>query len=133
LHLGIPMDVQLTDLASLQYTVYSSKKYDMVLFGWRLSDQPAYLCEWFGAGGQFENNSVRLQSTCEATVVESDLERARGQVFELQSILLEELPFIPLYSETTHDAFQNVEYPFQNVPGGLSGLYGDPSHAMPVK
>lgn len=133
LHLGIPMDVQLTDLASLQYTVYSSKKYDMVLSGWRLSEYPGYLCEWFGPGGQFENNSSRLRSTCEAAAVESDLETARGQVFELQSILSEELPFIPLYSETTHDAFQNVEYPFQSVPGGLNGLYGAPSHAMPAK
>lgn len=133
LHLGIPMDVQLTDLASLQYTVYSSKKYDMALFGWRLSEHPGYLCEWFGAGGQFEHNSNRLRSTCEAVAVESDLEKARSQVFELQSILSEELPFIPLYSETTHDAFQNVKYPFQNVTGGLSGLYGAPSHAMPAK
>jgi ABC-type transport system substrate-binding protein len=133
LHLGIPMDVQLTDLASLQYTVYSSEKYDMTLFGWRLSDQPAYLCEWFGVGGQFENNSNRLRSTCEAVTVESDLETARGQVFELQSILSEELPFIPLYSEMTHEVFQNVEYPFQSVLGGLSGLYGAPSYAMPAK
>ena len=133
LHLGIPVDVELTDLASLQYSVYSSGKYDMVIFGWRLSEYPAYLCEWFGAGGPFENNSGRLKSTCEALAAESDLEAAKRQVFELQSILSEELPFIPLYSETTQDIFQNVEYPFENVSGGLRNLYGAPSYAMPAK
>lgn len=133
LHLGIPLDIQLTDLASLQYSVYSSEKYDMAIFGWRLSEYPAYLCEWFGAGGQFENNSDRLKSACEALAVESDLEAARSQIFEIQSILSEELPFIPLYWETTQDVFQNVAYPFENVPGGLSNLYGVPSYAMPAK
>jgi peptide/nickel transport system substrate-binding protein len=133
LHLGIPMDVQLTDLASLHYSVYSSGKYDLAIFGWRLSDYPAYLCEWFGPGALFENNSDRFGSTCEALAVESDLEMARSRVFEVQSILLEELPFVPLYPETAYEAFQNVEYPFESVQGGLRVLYGAPSYAMPAK
>jgi peptide/nickel transport system substrate-binding protein len=133
LHLGIPIDVQSTDPASLQYSVYSSKKYDMALVSWKLSEYPGYLCEWFGVGGQFEYASDRLQSACEALAVESDLEAAREKVFAIQSILSEDLPFVPLYTETTYDVFQNVEYPFAQVPGGLSGLYGAPSYAIPAK
>jgi ABC-type transport system substrate-binding protein len=133
LHLGIPIDVQSTDLASLQYSVYSSKKYDMALVSWQLSEYPGYLCEWFGAGGQFENNNDQLKSTCEALAAESDLELAREQMFTLQSILSEDLPFVPLYTEATYDVFQNVEYPFEQVLGGLSGLYGAPSYAIPAK
>jgi peptide/nickel transport system substrate-binding protein len=133
LHLGIAVQVELTDLASLQYAVYSSEKYDMAIMGWRLSEYPDYLCEWFGAGGQFEYASDRLKSACEALAVESDLEAARAQVFAIQSILSEDLPFIPLYTDITYDAFQNVEYPFGAVPGGLSGMYGAPSYAIPAK
>ncbi len=133
LHLGIPIDVQLTDLASLQYSVYSSEKYDMAILGWRLSEYPGYLCEWFGAGGQFEYASDSLQSACGALAVESDLDAARDQVFTIQSILNEDLPFIPLYIESAYDVFQNVEYPFGGVSGGLSGLYGAPSYAIPAK
>jgi len=139
LHLGIPMDVELTDLASLHYAVYSSEKYDLAIFGWRLSEYPSYLCEWFGSGKQFENNplygdnSSRLKSKCEALAVESNLEKAQENVFEIQSVLMEELPFIPLYSDITYDAFRNVQYPFESVLGGLSGLYGAPSYALPAK
>ncbi len=133
LHLGIPIDVETTDSASLEYSVYSSKKYDMALVGWRLSEYPGYLCEWFGAGGEFEYASNRLQRACEALAVESNLEAARDQMFTIQSILGEDLPFIPLYAEATYDIFQNVEYPFEHVPGGLSGLYGAPSYAIPAK
>jgi peptide/nickel transport system substrate-binding protein len=133
LHLGIPIDVEMTDPASLEYSVYSSKKYDMALVGWRLSEYPGYLCEWFGTGGQFEYASDRLQRACEALGVESDLEAARDQLFTIQSILAEDLPFVPLHVKTIHDVFQNVEYPFGVVPGGLSGLYGAPSYAIPAK
>jgi ABC-type transport system substrate-binding protein len=133
LHLGIPIAVQLTDLASLQYAVYSSGKYDMAVMGWRLSAYPGYLCEWFGAVGQFENTGSRLGSACEALAVESDLARAQVKLFEVQSILMDELPFIPLYAQSTYDAFQNVSYPFDEAVGGLSGLYGAPSYAMPAK
>jgi peptide/nickel transport system substrate-binding protein len=133
LHLGIAVQLELTDLASLQYSVYSSEKYDMAILGWRLSEYPGYLCEWFGAGGQFEYVSDRLQSACGALEVESDLGAARDQVFRIQSILAEDLPFVPLYTESTYDVFQNVGYPFAQVPGGLSGLYGAPSYAIPAK
>jgi peptide/nickel transport system substrate-binding protein len=133
LHLGIAVQVELTDLAGLQYAVYSSEKYDMAILGWRLSEYPDYLCEWFGAGGEFEYANEQLQSACGALAVESDLEAARTQVFAIQSILSEDLPFIPLYTNATYDAFQNVAYPFDAVPGGLSGMYGAPSHAIPAK
>jgi ABC-type transport system substrate-binding protein len=125
--------VQWTDPASLQYAVYSSQKYDMALVGWRLSEYPGYLCEWFGVGARFENPASRLGSACEALALEPDLEAARVQVFEIQSILTEEVPFVPVYEQGTQDVFQNVTYPFEGVLGGLSGLYGAPSYAIPAK
>jgi ABC-type oligopeptide transport system substrate-binding subunit len=62
----------------------------------------------------------------------SDLDEARKQIYELQSILAQDLPFIPLYSGVTYDAYRNISYPFDSVPGGLSGIYGAPSLAVPA-
>jgi peptide/nickel transport system substrate-binding protein len=130
--LGIPLIVKLVTTADIRYEVLSSKNYDMAILNWNLSLYPGYLCDWFGAGGQFEYGSERLQSECEALAVTSDLEAARGHIFQIQSVLMEDLPFIPLYADTRYDAYHNVRYPFENVLGGLGGLYGAPSYAMPA-
>jgi ABC-type transport system substrate-binding protein len=130
--LGISLTVQSEDEADIRYAVFSSGDYDMAILGWRLSHYPGYLCEWFGAQGQFDYNESRLWSECEALAVESDLEIAQQHVFEIQSILVQDLPFIPLYADFTYDAYRNIRYPFDSVLGGLSGLYGAPSLAIPA-
>lgn len=133
LHLGIPIEVKLTDAAGLQYAVYSSGKYDLALFGWRLSEYPAYLCAWFGSGKQFENRNDQLRAGCEALQSTTDLEAAKNLFFEIQSTLYAELPFVPLYAEATFSRTQNVEYPFASVLGGLTALYGAPAEATPLR
>ena len=62
----------------------------------------------------------------------SDLETARQQLTQIQERLAEQLPFIPLYSGLTHDAYQGIRYPFEQVLNGLSGVYGAPSLALPL-
>jgi ABC-type transport system substrate-binding protein len=132
-YLGIPSTVEFTDPEGLRYAVYSSGEYDLAILGWGLGLYPGYLCDWFGAGGQFDYGREGLKSECEALAVDSDLESARRRVFEIQSILMEDLPFLPLYTKFTYDAYRNVQYPFESVLGGLGGLYGAPSHAIPVR
>ncbi len=131
--LGIPLTMKLVDAADIRYSVFSSKKYDMAIIGWNLSLYPGYLCEWFGPQGQLEYGSDRLGSECEALAVESDLDLARQHISQIQSILMEDLPFIPLYADVRYDAYRNIRYPFENVLGGLPGLYGAPSFAMPAQ
>jgi ABC-type transport system substrate-binding protein len=131
--LGIPMAVQyLPGFEELRYAVFSSHQYDMAIIGWRVSEYPGYLCDWFGDGNPFGYHSDRLQSACEALNLTTDLDEARKQVFEIQSVLTEDLPFIPLYSGLTYDAYRNISYPFPSVLGGLSGVYGAPSLAIPA-
>src|SRR5258706_378557 len=130
-NLGIPLNVEQVNPEDIRYEVLSSKKYDMAILGWSLSLYPGYLCQWFGGQGQFYYGSDRLKSECEALEVDSDLDSARQHVFEIQSILAKDLPFIPLYAGVTYDAYRNIHYPFESVSGGLVGLYGSPSYAMP--
>jgi len=58
--------VQEVNTNDVVYAVYSSQKYDMALMGWRLSEYPAYVCEWFGEENLFLYNSDRFKSTCDA-------------------------------------------------------------------
>ncbi|GAB4505454.1 MAG: hypothetical protein Fur0043_24490 [Anaerolineales bacterium] len=130
---GLEVQVQEVDWDTLWYAVYGSGSYDLALLGWRLSRYPAYLCEWFTSGGQnpFAYNGSRLRSACEAWSGTSNLDEARRRSAEVQSILTEELPLIPLYVEARYDAYRNLRYPFEIGVGGLGDWYGAPEMAIP--
>ncbi len=130
--LGIPLTAQTTSPVQLNYSVFSSYRYDMALLGWRVSSYPNYLCDWFGDGNPFHYDDTQLKPLCDALDMTNDLAAARQQVFAIQSRLVSDLPFIPLYSGVTQDAYQNVTYPFDQVPDGLSGVYGAPALATPT-
>lgn len=131
--LGLEVQVQESDWDTLWYAVYGSGGYDLALLGWRLSQYPAYLCEWFTPLGEnpFSYNGSRLKSACEAWSGTSNLEEARARSAEVQSVLMEELPLIPLYVEARYDAYRNLRYPFEIGVGGLGEWYGAPEKAIP--
>jgi peptide/nickel transport system substrate-binding protein len=131
--LGIPLTAQSTSPDELNYSVLSSYRYDLALLGWHVSSYPNYLCDWFGNGNPFHYDDSQIKPMCEALNMTNDLAAARQQVFNIQSLLARDLPFIPLYSGVTFDAFHNVTYPFDQVPDGLSGVYGAPSLAIPAR
>ena len=130
--LGIPFIASDTIADSFDFAVFSSHQFDMALLGYHVSEYPGYLCDWFKDGNPFGYQSDRLQSACEALNSSGDLSMAQQDVYEIQSILVQDLPFIPLYSGITYDAYRNIEYPFDSVPDGLSGVYGAPSLAIPA-
>ncbi len=130
-YFGIPITTKLVSAEDLHYAVYSSGEYDIAILGWRLSAYPGYLCDWFQAPSPFAYNGDRLKSACDALNATADLATARQSVLEIQSILMEDLPFIPLYQVLKYDAYRNVAYPFENVLDGISGLYGAPALAIP--
>ena len=130
--LGIPLTAMPATSDQINYAVFSSHQYDMALLGWNVSEYPGYLCDWFGDGNPFGYNGSSIKSACETLNSTSDLSAAQQQVFQIQSILTQDLPFIPLYSGMTYDAYRNISYPFTQVLGGGSGIYGAPSLAVPA-
>lgn len=130
--LGIPLAVQSVTLDAIDYAVFSSQRYDMALLGWSVSAYPGYLCDWFGDGNPFGYKESQLKTRCNALDSNADLAVSRKQVDEIQSVLIQELPFVPLYTDVTVDAYQGVAYPFMQVLDGLSGIYGGPSLAIPA-
>jgi ABC-type transport system substrate-binding protein len=130
---GITIRTRLVSPEAIRYAVYSSYGYDMAIIGYRLSAYPGYLCDWFQEGNPFGYSSEDLRRDCVVLANTSDLEAARALIFEIQSILVRDLPLIPLYEAPTFDAYRNITYPFGSVPGGLSGVYGAPALAIPVQ
>lgn len=129
---GIPIEARLVGPQSVLYVVYSSGQYEMALLGWRVAAYPGYLCEWFGEANPFSYNGGSLGSACAPLNGGGDLTLARSQVFAIQSVLAEDLPFIPLYVGVTYDAYRNIEYPSGAVLNGWSAWYGAPSLAVPA-
>ena len=132
--LGLVLEVRQSDPEDFLYVVYGSGNYDMAILGWRLSAHPAYLCEWFMPEEQnaFAYSGSRLMAECEAWEGTSDLKQAQAYASEIQSILAQDLPLIPLYAGVSIDSYRNVHYPFEDVINGLSGLYGAPALAIPI-
>ena len=132
--LGLTLEVHQINPDDLLYAVYGSRDYDMALMGWRLGLYPTYLCEWFTPteGNPFAYSGSRLGAACEAWDTTSDIEQAQVHASEIQSILAQNLPLIPLYMEVRTDAYRNVRYPFDDLLDGLSGLYGAPALAIPI-
>lgn len=131
-YLGIPLTRQEVSPETLRYSVYSSGDYDMVILGWTLSESPGYLCDWFQAPSPFAYGGDRLKSACKALNSTADLGTAYQASNEIQTILSEDLPFIPLYLRLGYENYQHVTYPFEAALNGLSGLYGAPSLAIPA-
>lgn len=131
LKIGIPLTKKLVSVENMLYEVYSAEQFDAALLGWRLGFYPGYLCEWFGAQGQFDYNGGGVRSACDALDVQSDYEAARQSVYQIESILQAELPFIPLFETVAYDAYRNMDYPFDALLNGVSDFYGVPSHAFP--
>lgn len=138
-YLGIPLVVQEVSLNDAVYALYSSHKYDMALMGWRLSEYPAYLCEWANNDGEnllfAARSDNRFKAVCDALGVESNLNSARQAVGQIEAVLMSELPFIPLFTVMQSDVYQNLAYPVlaaNVVVNGWSGLYGAPSYAVPA-
>ena len=130
--LGIPLTVKYVSSEEIRYDVFSDGQYDAAILGWRVSEYPGYLCDWFGDGNPFGYNGSRLKSACDALNSTSDLDQAQKQIYQIQSILAQDLPMIPLYSGGIYDVYRNISYSFDSIPGGLSGIYGAPSLAIPA-
>ncbi len=130
--LGIPLAVRLVAPDAINYAVFSSHQFDLAILGWRLSSYPGYLCDWLGNGNPFRFNETDVTSRCGVLAGTSDIGVAHKAVFDIQTLLNQDLPFIPLYAGAIKEAYQNVSYPFDQVLDGLNGLYGAPSLAMPA-
>jgi len=129
--LGMPVKSELTGRNAILDSVFVAADYDMYIFGTPLGNPayPEYFAEfWYGSNCTFETggmNTTCFKDDTYDTLIDEflqtgDFQRAQELVYEMQRILADQRPFIPLYSEKVFDfARQNVIFPFIQVLGGF--------------
>jgi len=134
--LGMPVKSELTGRNAILDSVFVAADYDMYIFGSSLGNPayPTYYEEFwhsrnctFETGGRntpcFKNDAY--DALVDEFVATGDLITARELVREMQLILADQRPFIPLYSETVFDfAHNNVRFPYVDVLGGIESQDG---------
>jgi len=130
--LGVRMNVKALAPQDLIYAVYSSQKYDAAILGWRLSEYPAYLCQWFGGAQQDVYRGAALAAACKDFEGQTNLASAQTLARQIEAQALTEAPLIPLYVENRMEAYQGLAYPSVEIWNGWGAWYGAPLYAMPA-
>jgi len=134
--LGMPVQSELTGRNAILDSVFWASDFDMYIFGGSLGNPayPSYYEEFwhsrnctFETGGRntpcFKNDAY--DALVDEFVKAGDLQSARELVYEMQLILADQRPFIPLYSEKVFDfARNNVKFPYVDILGGIESQDG---------
>jgi peptide/nickel transport system substrate-binding protein len=134
--LGMPVRSELTGRNAILNSVFVASDYDMYISGWPLGNPayPSYYGEyWLGRNCTFEtggrNTPCFKNDNYDALVNEffstDDLDRAQELVFEMQMLLADQRPYIPLYSENLIDLVrENIIFPYYETLGGIESQTG---------
>lgn len=129
--LGMPVESDLTGRNAILDSVFVAADFDMYIFGAPLGN-PAYPIYYeafwhsqnctFETGGKntacFKNDAY--DALLEEFKATADLDQARELVFQMQFLLADQRPFIPLYSERVMDfATERVVFPYTEALGGI--------------
>lgn len=130
--LGLDVTVEIVDSSDVMFRVYDSGEFDMAILGWRLARVPSYLCEWFGPANPFGYVRVEFAQHCDAFHSALELNIAQQEAVVIETLLAQDLPLAPLYSEIGYDLYAGVTYPFADALDGVTGIYGAPWLAIPI-
>ena len=126
--LGIPLRAEIVPADDLFFAVYGVGNYDLAILGWSLSLYPDYLCDFFSEGNPYNYRNTDVNAKCAELAITSDITLARQQLFEIEILLWDDLPAIPLFSSKITEAYRNFSLPFESHLGGFAPtLYGVPS------
>ncbi len=130
---GIPLRADLTGFNLIVDKVFNQQDFDMWILGWSLSLYPDYLesffhsrhsdLEGFNPGGY---SNPEFDHLADELLEETDLERARQQVFRMQSFLADELPYVVLFTTPIVETYRSdrIEFPYTDSLGGLQDAAG---------
>ncbi len=125
--LGIPIKEKIIPADDIFYQVYGVNDYDLAIMGWSLSLYPDYLCDFFAEGNAYGYNNQAINKKCAEFLQITDPTKAREKLFEIEILLWDDLPAVPLFSSKMIEAYRNFTFPFEKNLGGFAPtLYGVP-------
>lgn len=143
--LGMPVKSELTGRNAILDTVFLNADFDLFIFGWSLGSPafPDYYDTFWHSrnctaetGGRnapcFKNEEY--DALVDEFMQTSDPERARELRAQMETILADQRPYIPLYSERVYDlASDRVVFPYTDLLGGIQYHSGFPSDAQVLR
>jgi len=140
--MGMPTKSELTGFNAILGPVFINANFDMYILGWGLTIYPDYLCDFFEGkngvitGGELQGyntpgmNDEKYNALCDTFLAETDVVKAKQEALEMQQILSDQRPYIPLFYRQSIDLIsKNVELPYYKVLGGISNYAGMQSYA----
>ncbi len=128
--IGIPVKAYYMDFKAILGKVWDEKDFDMYILGWGASITPDHLISYFKSDSEFNPtgySNPRYDDLCER-LMSSDILNARAYAYEMQQVLAEDLPLIPLYTPVITEAFRNyLHFPYLKTFSGLQSVYGLPA------
>ena len=130
---GIPLRADLTGFNLIVEKVFDQQDFDLWVLGWSLTLYPDYLeaffhsrnseLEGFNPGGY---NNPEFDRLADELLAETDLETARQQVFQMQSFLADDLPYVVLFTTPIVETYRSdrLEFPYTDNLGGLQDAAG---------
>ena len=104
---GIPVKANLTDEPGLLARVRDSS-FDMFILGSQLDPIPTYLRDIFHSQGPLNLggfSNPELDAKADEFLAETNLNAAHAKAFELQTLIAEELPVVPLFNKPIQEAY----------------------------
>ena len=134
--LGLSITAVLTDTPTFINLIWTQQNFDLFLAEWDLGNTPGYLCPPFTSNSAnisgYVNQIVEIE--CNNYLHAADIVSARQPLWQLQTTLANDLPYVPLFTEPLREAyrFDRVHYPYTAALDGLGGDKGLTAVARPV-
>ena len=141
---GMPLESELTGFNNILGPVFTDATFDMYILGWSLGNPafPDYYYSFFHSSqdtattGNFNTpgfNNEEFDATVEEFMSTTSIETAQELVFDLQEIMAEQRPYIPLYYKQVYDvARENLEFPYTEVLSGITEAAGFQTDVKPL-
>ncbi len=133
--LGVPLAAESLERdAIIHRALIAGGSFDLYVLDWRFPLYPAYLCELFysendtlltGGYNSAGYSNPAFDALCDLFWVETDFQLAQEQAHQMQSLLAEDRPYIPLYHPQVFDIIgENVTLPYLPDLNGIAGAGG---------
>lgn len=127
--LGIPATAKPTSFGTISQKVYTEQDFDIFILGWVLGVDPDYMRVFFHSNQTMPEgynpmgySNPSYDSLAEASGKECDEEKRKELIFACQEMIMQELPYIPLYFRDEIEAYNSATFTgwFEDL-GGISG------------